>query len=151
MVGDGSVFERGSHVSVTHMAFFEPPATSFLSELCGKDRRSAKEWVCVNTAGVWLELGQTVLALARDGRVEDEVDVMSRHLALADKAFEAVREVLRIRATILWDTGSRQRVKSHSSSSRVMTPYILRLIRVCAPPSPNVSRRRQQRCWRKPI
>jgi hypothetical protein len=43
MVGEGSIFERGAHVHVTHMAFFKPPATAFLSELKSKDRRSAKE------------------------------------------------------------------------------------------------------------
>jgi hypothetical protein len=33
MVGEGSIFERGAHVPVTHMEFFKPPATVFLSEL----------------------------------------------------------------------------------------------------------------------
>jgi hypothetical protein len=52
--GEGSIFERGAHVPVTHMAFFKPPATAFLSELKSKDRWSAKEWENVNAAGVWL-------------------------------------------------------------------------------------------------
>jgi hypothetical protein len=40
MVGEGSIFERGAHVPVTHMAFFKPPATAFLSELKSGPRRS---------------------------------------------------------------------------------------------------------------
>jgi hypothetical protein len=43
MVGEGSMFKQGSHVPVTHMSFFKPPATAFLRELKAKDRRSAKE------------------------------------------------------------------------------------------------------------
>jgi hypothetical protein len=58
MVGEGSIFERGAYVPVTHLAFFKPPATAFLSELKSKDRRSAKEWEYVNAAGVWLDFGQ---------------------------------------------------------------------------------------------
>jgi hypothetical protein len=103
MVGEGSVFERGSHVPITHLAFFKPPATSFLSELRNKDRRSAKEWEYVNAAGVWLELGQTALSLTREGGADDGADVMSRRLALADKALEAAREVLRMRAQYFHD------------------------------------------------
>jgi hypothetical protein len=67
MVEEGSIFERGAHVPVTHMAFFKPLATAFLSELKSKDRRSAKEWEYVNAAGVWLELGQAALAIVKDG------------------------------------------------------------------------------------
>jgi hypothetical protein len=67
MVGEGSIFERGAHVPVTHMAVFKPPAIAFLSELKSKDRRSAKEWEYVNLAGVWLELGQAALAIVKDG------------------------------------------------------------------------------------
>jgi hypothetical protein len=98
MVGAASVFERVSHVPVTHLEFFKPPATSFLSELRNKDRRSAKEREYINAAGVWLELGQSALALAREGDEEDDGVVMSRRLALADKAIEAALEVLRMRA-----------------------------------------------------
>jgi hypothetical protein len=38
------VFSEGStrYNTVTHMAFFKPPATVFLSKLKAKDRRSAK-------------------------------------------------------------------------------------------------------------
>jgi hypothetical protein len=57
MVGEGSVFERGSNVPVTHLASFKPPASSFLRELRYKDRRSEKKWEYVNAAAVWLELG----------------------------------------------------------------------------------------------
>jgi hypothetical protein len=42
MVGEGSLFESGAHVPVTHMAFFKAPAMAFLSELKAKVRRSAK-------------------------------------------------------------------------------------------------------------
>jgi hypothetical protein len=69
MVGEGIIFERGAHVHMTHVAFFKPPATAFLSELKSKDRRSAKEWEYVNTAGVWLELGQVALAIVTVGRL----------------------------------------------------------------------------------
>jgi hypothetical protein len=85
------------------MAFFKPPASSFLSDLRNKDRRSAKEWEYINAAGVWLELGQTALSLAREGSADDGADVMSRRLALADKALEAAREVLRMRAQYFHD------------------------------------------------
>jgi hypothetical protein len=97
MVGKGSIFERGAHVPVTHMAFFKPPATAFLSELKPKDRRPAKEWEYIIAAGVWLELGQAAMALARRGEDDMTPAVMARMLALADKAFRAAREVLVIR------------------------------------------------------
>jgi hypothetical protein len=48
-------------------------------------------------------LGQTALALAREGSAEDGVDVMSRCLALADRALAAAREVLAIRAQYFHD------------------------------------------------
>jgi hypothetical protein len=103
MVGAGRVFERGSHVPITLLAFFKPPATPSVSKIRGKKQRSAKEWEHVIAAGVWLELGQTVLALAREGSAEDGVDVMSRRLALADRAPAAAREVLAIRAQYFHD------------------------------------------------
>jgi hypothetical protein len=68
MVGEGNVFGRGNHVPVTHLAFFKPPATAFLSELKARDRRSAKEWEYVNCAGVWLEMGQAALTIERKER-----------------------------------------------------------------------------------
>jgi hypothetical protein len=52
MVGEGSIFERGAHVPETHMAFFNPAATAFLSEMKNKDLRSAKEWEYINAAGM---------------------------------------------------------------------------------------------------
>jgi hypothetical protein len=60
----------GTSPSLTYMAFFKAPATAFLSELDAKDRRSAKEWEYINAVGVWLELGQAAMALARNR--EDE-------------------------------------------------------------------------------
>jgi hypothetical protein len=103
MVGEGSIFERGAHVPVTHMAFFKPPATAFLSELKAKDRRSAKEWEYVNAAGVWLELGQAALALAKEGDEDMSVAVAARMLALSEKAFGAAREVLAMRGQYFSD------------------------------------------------
>jgi hypothetical protein len=85
------------------MAFFKPPATSFLSELRGRDRRSAKEWEYINAAGVWLELGQTALTLAREGEGGESVVEISRRLALADQALTAACEVLRMRAQYFHD------------------------------------------------
>jgi hypothetical protein len=103
MVGEGSIFERGAHVPVTHMAFFKPPATAFLSELKSKDRRSAKEWEYVNAAGVWLELGQAVLAIVKEGDDSMTMEEMERLSTLADKAFGAAREVLAMRGQCFTD------------------------------------------------
>jgi uncharacterized membrane protein YgcG len=103
MVGKGSIFERGAHVPVTHMAFFKPPATAFLSELKAKDRRSAKEWEYINAAGVWLELGQAAMVLAKDGEEDMTPAATARMLALADKAFAAAREVLAMRGQYFCD------------------------------------------------
>jgi hypothetical protein len=103
MVGEGSIFENGAHVSVTHMALFKPPATAFLSEHKSKDRRSAKEWEYVNAAGVWLELGQAALAIVKDGEASMTTAQMARLLALAEKAFGAAREVLAMRCQYFTD------------------------------------------------
>jgi hypothetical protein len=105
MVGEGSLFERGSHVPVTHMAFFKPPPTAFLSELRAKDRRSAKEWEYINAAEVWLELGQAAMSLTRasDETMIANTAEMARMLALADKAFSAAREVLAMRGQYFSD------------------------------------------------
>jgi hypothetical protein len=69
MVGEGSIFERTAHVPVTHMAFFKPPATAFLSWRKSKYRRSANEWESVNEAGMWLELGQAALAIVKRAKI----------------------------------------------------------------------------------
>jgi hypothetical protein len=97
MVGEWSIFERGAHIPVTHMAFFKPPATVFLSELKEKDRRSAKEWEYISAAGVWLELGQAAMALARNWEDDMTPAAMAPMLALADKTFGVAREVLPMR------------------------------------------------------
>jgi hypothetical protein len=102
MVGEGSMFERESYVPVTHMSFFKPPATAFLSELKAKDRRSAKEWEYINAAGVWLELGQAALALAKEDKIMTPA-ATARMLAQAAKAFVAAREVLAIRGQYFAD------------------------------------------------
>lgn len=39
LVGEGSVFERGAHVPVTHVGYLKPPGSAFLSDLRPKDRR----------------------------------------------------------------------------------------------------------------
>lgn len=65
LVGEGSVFERGPHVPVTHLNYFKPPDDAFLSELKLKDRRSAKEWEYVNAAGVWLDMGLSAMLVAK--------------------------------------------------------------------------------------
>lgn len=86
-----SVFERGRHVPVTHMGYFKPAATAFLSELRSQDRRSAKEWEYLNVIGVWTELGLAALEVAKahDGTIED----MGRRLGLEEKSFKAAIKV----------------------------------------------------------
>lgn len=61
LVCEGNVFERGPHVPVTQMGYFKPPMETFLAEQKSKDRRLAKEWDYVNSAGIWLELGISAL------------------------------------------------------------------------------------------
>jgi hypothetical protein len=68
--GRGKHIRARGHILVTYVAFFKPPATVFLSELDAKDRRSANEWEYIDAVGVWLELGQAAMAMARNG--EDE-------------------------------------------------------------------------------
>lgn len=101
LVGEGSIFERGPHVPVTHMKYFKPPADAFLADLRSKDRRSAKEWEYVNAAGVWAELGLAALELAKtqDGDTED----LGRRLTLAQQSFAAALEVLSMRAQYFRD------------------------------------------------
>lgn len=101
LVGEGSVFERGPHVPITHLGYFKPPVDAFLSELKSKDRRSAKEWEYINGAGVWIETGLAAMTLAKEqeGTVED----LARRLALAEKAFKAALEVISMRAQYFRD------------------------------------------------
>lgn len=54
LVGKGSVLERVSHVPVTHMGYFKLPMDAALAELKLKDRRSAKVWEYVKSAGIWI-------------------------------------------------------------------------------------------------
>lgn len=37
LVGNGSVFERGPHVPIGHMAYFKPPMDAFAVDLKAKD------------------------------------------------------------------------------------------------------------------
>lgn len=101
LVGEGSVFERGPHVPVTHLGYFKPPTDAFLSDLKAKDRRSAKEWEYINSAGVWTELGLAALEVAKDqeGSIED----LGRRLSLAQQSFKAALEVLSMRAQYFRD------------------------------------------------
>lgn len=43
-VSEGSVFERGAHFPVTHMAYFKPPKDAFLADRKSRDRQYSKEW-----------------------------------------------------------------------------------------------------------
>lgn len=101
LVGEGSVFERGSHVPITHMGYFKPPADAFLADLRLKDRRSAKEWEYVNAAGAWTDVAMVAMEVARmeSSTMED----VARRLILAEKAMKAVREVLLMRAQYFRD------------------------------------------------
>jgi len=83
------------------MAFFKPPSDAFLTELRQKDRRSAKEWEYVNCAGVWAEMGQMALEVAKEdsGTLEE----MGRRLKLAEMSLAAVVEVLSMRAQYFRD------------------------------------------------
>ena len=101
LVGEGSIFERGPHVPVTHMGYFKPPADAFVSELRSRDRRSAREWEYVNACGVWTELGLAALGVAKD-QAED-VPSMARKLALAETSMRAGLEVLSMRAQYFRD------------------------------------------------
>ena len=87
LVGEGSVFERGLHVSVTHMGYFKPAADAFVSELWSPDRRSAKECEYINAAGVWTEMGLSALIVAKNQ--SEDVPSMARKLALAEKSIRA--------------------------------------------------------------
>lgn len=101
LVGEGSVFERGPHVPITHMEYFKPPMDAFAVELKTKDLRSVKEWEYVKSAGVWLETGLAALSLCEEG--EEDAKVLTRRLALAEKAPKASLEVLLMRAQYFCD------------------------------------------------
>lgn len=74
LVGQGSVFEHGGHVPVTHMQYFKPSRSAFSSDLRAKDRRSAKECEYINGAGDWLETELAAPELVRaQGRDVKEV------------------------------------------------------------------------------
>lgn len=44
LVGEASVFDRGSHVPITDMDFFKVPVDAFVTDLKTKDLRLANEW-----------------------------------------------------------------------------------------------------------
>lgn len=101
LIGEASVFKRGSYVPITHLAFFKAPFDSFAIDLKSKDRRSAKEWDYINGAVVWLESGLAALRLAREG--EGNGSECSRHLALAEQILTASLGVLSKRAQYFGD------------------------------------------------
>ena len=101
LVGEGSVFERGPHVPVTHMGYFKPAADPFVSELRSRNRCSAKEWEYINAVGVWTEMGLSALIFAKDQ--SEDVPSMARKLALAEKSIRAALEVLCMRAQYFRD------------------------------------------------
>lgn len=97
MVGEGSSFERGAHVSALHFNYFKPPETPFLSSLRSRDRRSAKEWEYINAAGVWLDISRKSLEKC----MEDEsggVEKWAARLSLVAAGMDAAMEVLLMRA-----------------------------------------------------
>ena len=101
LVGEGSVFERGAHVPVTHMGYFKPPKDAFLADLKSTDRRSAQEREYINAAGVVLELGMASLDIvATESGTEQD---MRRQLKLAQKSLKASLEVLSMRAQFFRD------------------------------------------------
>lgn len=100
LVGEGSIFERGPHVPITHMGYFKPPPDAFLSDLKSKDRRSAKEWEYVNAIGVWTEICRSAMEAAKT--TEDPAE-LGRKLALAEEAIGAVYEVASMRAQYFRD------------------------------------------------
>ena len=101
LVGEGSVFERGNYVPITHMDFFKAALDAFATDLKSKDRRSAKEWDYVNGAGKWLESGLAALRLAREGTGTEAE--MAHQLALAEQFLQASLEVLSMRAQYFHD------------------------------------------------
>lgn len=101
LVGEGSAFERGPHVPVTHFGYFKPPIDAFITDLKAKDRRSAKEWEYINAAGVWTEVGLSSLSVLKN--TSGDVEQFGRLLALAEDAFKATLEVLSMRAQYFRD------------------------------------------------
>jgi hypothetical protein len=87
--------------TLTLLAYFKPPASAFLSELHAKD--PVRQRMGIRKCGVWVELGQTALDLARDGESVDKMEDLARRLELAEKAISAAREVLAMRAQYFLD------------------------------------------------
>ena len=96
LVREGSIFEQGPYVPITHMASFKPPMDAFAVELKTKDRSSVKEWEYLNAAGVWLETRLAVLTKEADDSTD--TDVLARHLSVAEIPLKAALEVLSMRA-----------------------------------------------------
>lgn len=101
LVCEASIFERGSHVPITHSGYIKPRTDAFLVELLSKDRRSAKERDYVNGAGVWIATGLSALALCKESKMETEE--IARKLALAISSLKAALEVLQGSAPLFCD------------------------------------------------
>lgn len=95
LVGEGSVFSRGTHSPVIRMAYFKPPADALLNDLSSKDRRSAKEWEYINGTGFWVETGPAALELTKEG--EGRIGDLARRHSLAKSSFKAAPEALSMR------------------------------------------------------
>lgn len=117
LVGEGSVSNRGPHVQVTDMKYFNPPADAFLMNLRVKDRRSAKEWEYVNLAVVWAEMAGMESKVAKTERRTAEE--MGRFLALDDLSNKATLEVLGMRAQYFRD------ITEHSMETAWKVAFLL--------------------------
>ena len=99
--GNGRIFKRGPHVQASHFGFFKPEVDSFYEALQRKDRRSAKAWEYINAAGAWADMANTAIIIAKSEKATPETFVA--RLALAEKALQACREVLAMRADLFKD------------------------------------------------
>lgn len=80
------MFERGSHVPVTHMGYFKRLSVTLPTNLRSKYRRSAKEWKYINRACIWFEMGLTSLSVSNipDGYIEE----IERLLSFLKRSFK---------------------------------------------------------------
>lgn len=98
LVGEASIFERGTHVTITHMGYFKHSTDAFLVELRLKDRRTAKEWEYINEAWVWAETSLSALSLCKES--ETSTKGFARNIEVAEEELRVITEVLSIRDQI---------------------------------------------------